>query len=357
MRGWLRFAHLWTGLLAGAVVVALGLSGSALVFRADIERWLVRDWLVIVKPGAARSLDELVAAARAVDPDRAVTRLHWPAGEHGTLEVVTQIPGARNLIEARLHSVYVDPSTAAVLGTRDRADGPMWWLQELHYSLFGGERGLRVNGIFAVSLLGLAATGPILWWPGWKRRRDALRVRRRPKVALWRDLHAVSGAFACVVLGLVALTALYFTYRGPATALVQTLAGGDPPRPPAVEPAADPPASIDALVQAARAAVPDATIDEFRPPRGPTGAASASFRLPGDEVHGRHRLYLHPGTTAVLRVDHYDELPASARWTGAMGPLHFGSFAGRLSQAIWFVAGLVPALLFGTGAWLWWRRR
>jgi uncharacterized iron-regulated membrane protein len=357
MRRVLRQVHLWIGLVAGLVLVALGLSGSALVFRADLERFAARDWLESAPAGAPRPLDELVAAARAVEPARSVARLHWPTGPAGTLEVVTQAPGARNLVEARLASVYVDPASAAVLGVRDRSDGAIWWLQELHYSLFGGERGLAVNGGFALALLLLAVSGPILWWPGWRRRRDALRIRRRPAAAFWRDLHAVGGAVACVALALFAITAMYYTWRAPATALVASLAGDAPLRPPVAEAADGEPASLDALLAAARAAMPDAHIDEFRPPRGASGPASASFRLPGDSVPGRHRLYLHPVTATVLRIDLYDSLPRSSRWMGAIGPLHFGTFAGRASQWAWFVAGLAPALLFATGGWLWWRNR
>lgn len=356
MRPWLRQLHLWLGLIAGLVIVALGLSGSALVFRAEIERFAVRDWLR-ADATPARTLDELVAAARAADPGRAVTRLHWPAGPTGTLEVVTQVPGARNLIEAQLRSVYVDAGSGEVLGQRDRAAGPVWWLQEFHYSLFGGERGLAVNGVFATALLLLALTGPFLWWPGWKRRRDALRVRRRPTAALLRDLHAVGGVASCLALALLAATALYYTWRGPATALIVGLAGDAPLRPPAVADGGGEPASLARLLAAARATVPDAHIDELRPSRGATAPASVSFRMPGDHVPGRHRLYLHPASAEVLRVDLHAGLPRSSRWLGAIGPLHFGSFAGRASQWAWFVAGLLPALLFATGTWLWWRRR
>ena len=64
MRPWLRQLHLWLGLIAGLVIVALGLSGSALVFRAEIERFAVRAWLR-ADATPARTLDELVAAARA----------------------------------------------------------------------------------------------------------------------------------------------------------------------------------------------------------------------------------------------------------------------------------------------------
>jgi uncharacterized iron-regulated membrane protein len=353
----LRKLHLWTALIAGIVIVALGLSGSALVFRADLERWLVRDWLSPAPVDGRLSLDELVDSARTADPARSVTRLHWPAGEHGTLEVVTQQPGARNLVEAQLRSFYVHPGDGRILGTRDRAGGVLWWLQELHYSLFGGERGLKVNGIFAGALLALAVTGPVLWWPGWKRRRDALRVRRRPTPAFWRDLHAVGGAASCVLLALFALTAMYYTFRVPATALITAAAGDEPLRTPAVAPLEGEPASLDALLSAARATLPAAQIDEFRPPRSNSSPAIVSFRRATDAIPGRHRLYLHPISAGVIRIDDFAGLPRSSRWLGSVGPLHFGTFGGRASQWLWFMAGLVPAFLMASGSWLWWRRR
>jgi uncharacterized iron-regulated membrane protein len=82
-----------------------------------------------------------------------------------------------------------------------------------------------------------------------------------------------------------------------------------------------------------------------------------SFRLPGDVVTGRHRVYLDPTTAAVVRIDLHDEQPAGARLIENMAPWHYGSFAGRASQWVWFAAGLAPAMFFGSGLWLWLRRR
>jgi uncharacterized iron-regulated membrane protein len=183
-------------------------------------------------------------------------------------------------------------------------------------------------------------------------------VRWEPAVARWRDLHAVGGIVLFLVLTLISATALYYAYRSTATALITATTGGAGAVPPRVGPAAGgAPASIDALVAAARAAVPEARLDEFRPARGPGSAASVSFRLAGDAVIGRHRVYLDPATAAVVRVDLHAAQPAGARLTENMAPWHYGSFAGRVSQWAWFVAGLAPAVFFGSGLWLWLRRR
>ena len=39
-----------------------------------------------------------------------------------------------------------------------------------------------------------------------------------------------------------------------------------------------------------------------------------------------------------------------------LAQLHFGRFSGGYVKALWVVMGLVPAILFVTGAVMWWNR-
>ena len=360
MRRTLFQLHLWVGLIAGLAIVALGLSGSALVYRADIERWTAGA-LVHVEPMSARlSYDSLVAEALAAHPGRVLTRFRPPAAENESLEVVLQWPGARDLKSAQLVSVFIDPYRGAVLGSIERASGPIWWLQDFHYALLSGVPGLRVNGFVALLLVLLAVTGPVLWWPGKRNVRQGFRVRWRSAPARWvRDLHAVGGLIASLLLIFVALTACYFAFRGVATTLIQALTGDPPLAPPVVTAYEDGAefASLDALVAAASALGPGAILDEVRPARRPGQATSVAFRRPGEFATGRNRLYLDPRDASVVRVDLHERLEAGQRAAASMAAWHFGSFGGRATQAIWFVLGLVPAFLFGSGTWLWWRKR
>jgi uncharacterized iron-regulated membrane protein len=354
--------HTWGGLTVGLVLVLVGISGSALVFRADIERWQAREWARVEPAGEPLSLTRVAAIGAARIPAKEVVRVVLPQAPGDAVEVILQKRRARNLKDAQLEGVFVDPYRGTVLGIRSRSSGWVWWLQDFHYALFGGEAGLKINGVGAAVLLGLAITGPILWWPGWARRRLALRVRPQPPAARWRDLHAVSGAVACAVLALISVTALYYAYRSTATAVVALASGSGGVAAPRIDAppersAATSGATLDAVVAAARAALPDARLDELRPSRSPAMAASVAFRLPGDVVFGRHRVYVDPRDARIVRIDRHESLPAGARLLANMGPWHFGSFGGRLTQWLWFVAGLLPAFLFGTGLWLWLRRR
>jgi LPXTG-motif cell wall-anchored protein len=68
-------------------------------------------------------------------------------------------------------------------------------------------------------------------------------------------------------------------------------------------------------------------------------------------------MFLDPTTGIVLRVDRFESLDAGGRLFANMAPWHFGSFGGRLTQWLWFVVGFVPAMLLGSGFWLWLRKR
>ncbi len=357
--------HLWVGLITGVLIVLLGLSGSALVFRTDVDRWSVSEWLQVSPRGVYQGLDAAVARALREHPSRELSKLIVPSDERSSVEVVLQIRKPPNLKAADLISVYVDPYTLAIVGQRRRASGVMWWLQDLHYALFAGEPGLKVNGIAALGLLLLTLSGPMLWWPSRGRWRQAFTIRRGPPLATWRDLHAVTGVIGWLALMLITLTALYFAFRGTATAALTLASGAASVAPPAIarpmDTGGDPEtsrfAALDALIASARDAEPGATFDELRPARSTERPASVSYRLPGDSVPGRHRMFLDPVTATVLRIDRHESLDAGGRLFANMTPWHFGTFGGRLTQVLWFVAGLIPALLFGSGAWLWLRKR
>lgn len=359
MKKLLLTLHTWAGLTVGLLVAMVGVSGSALVFRADIEQWQERHWNQLVPTARPLPLEQVIAIAAARMPEREVVRVVLQQQPREAIEVLLQTRGARNLEEADLIGIFVDPYRGEILGERARARGWVWWLQDFHYTLFGGERGLRVNGVVAAALLGLAITGPILWWPGWRNRRLAWRIRARPAAARWRDLHAISGVVACVALLLIGLTAIYYAYRSTAIATIALLAGTSGLPAPVAPPPADgaKPAPASRLVEAALTAAPRARLDELRPSRRTGMPAVVSFREPGDFVFGRHRMYLDPTTAAILRIDRHHSLPLGARIVGNMAPWHFGSFGGRLTQWLWFAIGLLPAGLFATGWWLWWRKR
>jgi uncharacterized iron-regulated membrane protein len=357
MRGVLYKLHLWSGLVIGLLLMALGISGSLLVFRADLERLQHGEGRQVEPRGAHAPIDSWIAAALAAVPNKVLARVTLPATEREVAQVFLQIQGARNLKQAELEAVYVDPYRVQVLGSYVADRGWIWAMQDFHYALFSGETGLKVNGVAAILLVVLALSGPLLWWPGWTRVGIGLRVRTQSPRAFWRDLHAVSGVVSCLALLLIGLTGTYYAYRSTATAAVTLLSGNAALPPPVAATPGGRALPLQALLDAMRRHVPRATLDEVRPARSPRAAASISFRWPGERVFARNRAFLDPASAEILRLDSYRDLPNGAKVLANMQPWHFGSFAGRWSQWLWVFMGLLPALLFGSGLWLWWRKR
>ena len=90
-RAFLMATHLWLGLSLGTLLVFIGLSGSALIFRYELER-LVFPALThssIASPGHAVNLDACMHAAQAVNPLKTVRSVRLPVQSDGTLEWLT----------------------------------------------------------------------------------------------------------------------------------------------------------------------------------------------------------------------------------------------------------------------------
>ena len=177
----------------------IGVSGSALVFREQIER-AMHPAEFRVRRGVPQSLDAIVAQAERTHPGWRVSSLKdFTPGEPLTL-LMRPAQGALGL---NYRSVSVDRSTGAVLSDQMRFAGVFGFLTSLHFYLLAGHTGLLVSGWMALGLVLLCVTGLVVWWPGVQRCLSALvlRPRRRWQRLLW-DLHAVTGFWFAVPLAI-----------------------------------------------------------------------------------------------------------------------------------------------------------
>jgi len=149
--------HKTIGLFAGAIVVLVGLSGSILAFREDIDEWLNASIMRVEIPAqpAHRPLDEILAAAVAAMPsDGKFERLTMPR-HSGAAVAITYMVETDDL-DSYFYEIFVDPYTAKVKGQRLYLHGDKTLSQPLipivmafHWTLL-----LGVNNAY---LLGAAA--------------------------------------------------------------------------------------------------------------------------------------------------------------------------------------------------------
>ena len=316
---WLRKAmlqiHLWTGIAIGLYVVAISVSGSALFFRSRILEAAPGRRVVA---GSGRLLDksELSAAARRAYPGYQVSNI-WQGAIPGQEVEIWLQRGSRQ--KKRIF----DPYTGKDLGESvPYSLQAITWLLDLHVNLFAGPKGRIVNGVGAMLLLILVTTGAVIWWPGVRSWRRSLQVNRK---ANWKrlnwELHSAIGFWTFAFLFMWSWTGVYLVFPAPFQATIQRflpldyyrLAAGDAPgRVPELQ--AGSPAPIIPIAEEG-------------------GGGTRKKR--------RRPVFHYSAGDQILRVFY---------------AVHFGNFAGMGTRIVWAVFGLMPAILFVTGALIWWNR-
>lgn len=362
-RAW-RLAHRWLGLLAGAVLALVGLTGSLTVFQREIDAWL-HPALFTPGPGPA-SIGPAEALAAALAGDRSgrvsIIRLPdpvWP------VFVVNQ--SRRGPEGQRLWQVHVDPASGRVLGSRDFEASPTQLLYRLHNALLlrplWGKPLVGVLGLFGLVSLG---SGLWLWWPsgapGLGRRLGGalLRLRRRPRALFWRDLHGLAGAWAGLLLLVVVPSGIWLALPGVVGPLV-SLATPVREEPPvsAARFAWPPPIGAEAAAAAALAALPGQELGYLSPPHPRRNSWQIGLRPAGSDrrLRARSLAWVDPTDGTVLGLLGEGEGTLGARMEKDLVWLHSGALFGLPGRLLAVLAGLALPMLWATGLVMWLRRR
>jgi uncharacterized iron-regulated membrane protein len=353
LRRVLRRVHLWLALSLGVLIVLLGLSGSVLVYRAEIDRALNPNLWQAGKAVTDSRLDAVVESVAKAYPDGMLRFVRLPAGPSASYEAWIQYPDG-------ITRVYIAPDGTTLLGARGEHAGLIGILDAFHNHLFIGGSLEHVLGLAAAGGLIAVLSGVTLWWPRRGAWRKALRVRLRGhwlKTAY--DLHRVVGVVTAPLLLLSFVTGLSLIYHETSRTVLVGVLGG-PTRPDLPRQLDDPAADIlayDRLLSVAKAAMPGATAT-WVVPGGKARPFLVRFRVAGvSHPNGNSYVALHPASGDVLL--RYDATKAAAgeRATGLRYPLHIGTALGAFGKPATAVLGAMPAILFFSGVLFWWRRR
>ena len=220
-RVWLRRAffqvHLWSGLALGIYIVVLSATGSALVYRRELVAWL-RTPLPLVDESARRmTTDEVRALAQRAYPDREITDVSEEVNRRTAVVHVTMARNGES--NERLFNPYTGQDLGDAFTWGEQA---VLWTVRLHDELLFGRDGRFWNGVGSALVTVLCLTGAIVWWPGAKRWRRSLIVRRRSG---WRrftwDLHSAMGAWLFLFLIMWGVSGFYMGIPEPFSALVE----------------------------------------------------------------------------------------------------------------------------------------
>jgi uncharacterized iron-regulated membrane protein len=206
------------GLGIGLYVLVICLSGSLIVFRRELDRALCPRVIMVPNLGRRLTDAELQAKARADYPRLDYKRVEIRGARTPGMAIEVWFLGGTFRIE-RLFDPYTGANLNDTVACEPRF---VTWTAELHDNLTRGRPGLRVNGVGAISVVLMAASGLVLWWPGKRRWRHSITLHRNLSGRRFvRELHSVMGIWCFVLIFLWAITGIYFAFPGPFNALTE----------------------------------------------------------------------------------------------------------------------------------------
>lgn len=229
LRPLLFWTHLIAGVVAGAVVLIMSVTGVLLTYQKQMTLWADLRGVEAgpPAPGAVRltpdSLLALVAARESKTPSSVV----WRNGADMPVEVQFGREGRQ----------YLSAYTGEVLGTGSAGMRKVFsvatdWHRYLAMKDESRKAGKAITGWSNMAFLVLVLTGMVLWWPRnltWSSVRNVLWFRRTtsPKA---RDFnwHNVVGIWSAIPLALVVVSATVISFPW-ASDLVYKVVGEAPP--------------------------------------------------------------------------------------------------------------------------------
>ncbi len=364
-RGWALQIHLWTGLVIGVWAVLIGLSGSALVFKEEIELALEPEvFSVEPQPGRA-SLDTVLAEARRRFPKHQMGGFIGLDREHESPYLwVTHLDENGDLTNR--YNIHFNQYTGEILGEKKRYTGVLGFLEDFHFFLLLGRKGIQVNAVFGFGLLAMCLTGLVIWWPGVAKWKEAARVKWG---ARWKrvnfDLHRALGFYTVGLLTLMAVTGSYFglpqVLLGALTAATgasveEVQAARKFPKSAVVE--AGSAFSTQAVYERGEALLPPGfVVDGIILPRAPEAVFNVRGKRPGNPLLASYAgSYFDQYTGELLGTVDSRKQPLALQAVALVGPVHFGTWGGVWSKLLWLMLGLAPGTLFLTGFAMWWNR-
>jgi len=167
-------------------------------------------------------------------------------------------------------------------------------LMDLHDNLLAGPTGRSVNGVGAFAMIAVAITGLVIWWPGIKTWPRSLTLHRGVGWRRWNwHLHSMVGFWSLGFTVVFAVSGIYLC-------------------------------------------IPE-RVQDFADWLEPPTAVNAGYRIVDQVVYWL--AFLHFGRINGIGI------PCS-------GP----GICDQTTKAIWAIFGLAPAVMFVTGAIMWWNR-
>lgn len=347
--------HLWPSLFIGLLFVTTTLTGSILVFKDEIDKTL-NPALFHATSGDV-GYERAYAVAHATFPYRRIISIASPVRGNGVYQVTLDDDPAT--------SVYVNPGTGTILGSRHAEESLTGRVRALHTSLFAGDIGKYVVALGGICLLFVLGTGCYLWWPRWAGLKLAFTVRRNKGVFIFNfDLHKVIGIVSAPLLTVIVVSGILLIFSSFANSAIHALFLSAPSHEPPIDliksrPAQSARLSLDEYARLAEESIPGVAVMTIMTPINERDPVMVTLKSQDDpRPAGSGRIWLDQYNGAVLaRVNPRKLSSADNLYRSWRSGLHSGAYGGAVVRALYVFLGCVPFVMMATGFAIWRRRR
>ncbi|MFN8355191.1 MAG: PepSY-associated TM helix domain-containing protein [Spirosomataceae bacterium] len=348
--------HTWFGLITGIFLLLLGLSGSLLVFREELDEWLYPPMHHVTPQGHKLSLDKQYQLITSQYPDLdGIAWLNPEATASEAHQFRLYLNDAR-LVSYDLGAVSLNPYTGEIL-RRGRSDdlevGWIEWIFQFHFSFHLGMPGAALTAIFGITMLISILTGVLVYRKFiWKVLTFQVSINRKNWRTISSDLHRIVGVWSLVLNVIIFFTGFWMNLFAFEASVWQREVIPTKPNTLAK-------VSLDGLYAQATRLLPELVPSYVYLPTQPERNFSISGYLVGQSLitGGSNEVAINAFTGQVVGVTRYDQQDTWTRIKDTFFPLHVGNYGGVGIKILYVIIGLTPGLLAITGFLLWWRRK
>jgi len=360
----MAWIHGWLGLLAGWILFAMFLTGTASYFRPEITRWMQPE-IALAPTLPERAAQTAIAHMQATYPNDAQWTIYLPDARTTGTRIFTRAPenpDPKATKPPRRPEIKLDPATGAPLTARETRGGEHFY--RFHFQLqIPHPWGRWLAGLCAMFMLAAIISGVITHKRIFA---DFFLLRWRKGQRSWLDAHNVSAVLALpfhamiTYTGLITLIVMYMPWPiaanySPPTGFAAEAYGLDDETKPSGRPA--PLIAVAPLARAATAEWRGGSPGRItvRNPND-TAATITIYRDTADTLNARAQSITYSGVDG-RRLSASPPPGPAVETAGVMLGLHLGSFAGASLRWTFFLLGLTGSAMVATGLVLWTAKR
>lgn len=358
---WFGKWHVYLGVIAGAILCVVGVTGSILVFQDEIDMALNKELFESLKGQKRYTIDEIVPLVQQRYPDH-------------SFDYVFQEENANPNTTYRFYhfkdesEFFVNPYTAEISGKRLINSSFIRIVMNIHRTLLIPAAGRYIVGLATLCMLILTISGLRLWIPQqyrkWKQWRSVLTVNFKAGFKRQNyDWHNVIGFYTAPIVILLSITGFAITFSTVFIAFLFLLTGKSPQSvaqifdQKSVYTAGAKPLSTIQVAAVAKKILPEAELLGIAMPVEKDMSYRLDLKSASVSDAGNRILLMVDQYSGKILLNSETDFPNIGNsYLTWLTPLHYGTFGGMPTRILAFIGGLVPLILFITGFIIWWPR-